>query len=1702
MSWDPNWGMFRARPLVTGNRDFVMRVTDSAGNTATRLIPWRVTSIGAYYSNQSLPVGGTATPVLGKPYAQPLILLGGTLPYTVTPVNLAGLSVDADGMVSGTAAEAGRFLPFSFNIQDSSIPPNNYSWSGNITVDAPSTTTLALTGGDFGVFQKGVQSTITLFAGGSPVNPPNFVVTILSGSLPPGLRLLTVGDFNNVGDITRAAQIAGIPTTTGSFSALLNVQDAAANIGQRQLKFRVSDIGFVTTGVAPGTVGVPYTQTFEVRGGTMPYTFTSNVTLPGGLSLNALTGTLSGTPTSSNSTSFGLVVTDANGDSIVRNYTVNIYDIQITNPNLLPNAIFGESYTVNFAALPAGPYAWTATGLPTGLTLDPVTGVLSGAPIGTGTFTVTVTAGTSSHAVNKTFTLIVASRSISTILTGLPTASLGDFVVGAFVNTILGIVGGTPPYTISVVAGSALPPGLALAPSNTASGTAGFGRTAIVGIPTTKGSYSFQLRYSDSAGVSVVRTVTMRVSGLALATTTPGLGTVNVPYTTQLFGSGGTGSYMFALADGLTNVLAPGLSLSASGVISGTPTATGTFTTTILLSDGVDTRQQNITITINATSDLRRIDFAFGPILVDAPMGRAFTSTFNPTGGSGTHTWSVVSGLPPGMQLRAGSTLPAGFTPPTAFFTGVPTTPGTFTVRIRVDDSTGNFGIRTATMKVTPLRFAPATVPHTLGVTLPPLQEGSPYSFTFTAYNKTGTLTFEPLLGAFMPAGVSLNSTGVLSGTPSETGNFLEPFRMTDSGGNSIQTTGLGLSVYPAGRPIGVNGLTVATLANATKGIPYTKNLNDLLIPGYGTAPFNWTVTSGSLPDGMSIVGNLLTGTPTATGSSTFTLKATDANGTQHVIPGLVLAVATMSMSPAPGVLPPAIAGVPYTQTFVAAGGISPITFRLGFGSDLPVGLTLSSGGVLSGIPTTSGPFSLLIEAVDITGATFLQRYTLNVAPVGTVFPSLTAVPSSINLNYVRGNPNPAPIPVNVGSTSGTLNFTAEAAGGSWISVAPGSGSTPGFVTLSFSMTGLAAGVYNGALNVTAASAVNSPLSLPVMLTVTDALPCSFALNPASSSIGAAGGSLSFDVTTDQACNWTASTTASFITINSPGSGTGTGTVNLSIQPNTTSNTRSGSVTVQGLTYTVTQFGTACSFTLIPNSINVDSFGGVGTISVQASDSTCAWTATQTDSWISANPPNATGSVNVDVTVQSTNSTSSRVGSITIGGQPLTVNQAGLGCYYFLSSSGSPSFSSSGGTTSVDLTTPAGCAWKTDAGPSWIKVTAGQSGFSSGKVTLSIAPNSSTAARSATVLIADQEYDVSQDGVSCSFSVGVDNTLFAVGGGAGSIAITATPKVAGGFCPWVVSSNAPWLTPAVSSGNGSQNVSFNVTANGGTAARSATLNVAGQNIVITESGPVCEFNLRSSAASMPFGGGANSAGVVTANGCGWVATSNAPFIEISSGTPGTGTGDVNFNVQPNNTGTDRVGSLTIAGKTFTVTQAKAPCSIVLGSGTFNAGPFGGAGSFSYTTTVSNCEHTVLSYSSMLNVTSATYSGTAGTVNFSVDPNGFAAARSGVIRVGEESFTVNQDPSPCQYTLTLFSATFDRLGGPGSIPMTFAPAACGPAGAVIKGPASMITLGDVLKDGSTYNQLFTSAIYQSFINYTRTAQIIINGQIFTVKQTSW
>ena len=148
-------------------------------------------------------------------------------------------------------------------------------------------------------------------------------------------------------------------------------------------------------------------------------------------------------------------------------------------------------------------------------------------------------------------------------------------------------------------------------------------------------------------------------------------------------------------------------------------------------------------------------------------------------------------------------------------------------------------------------------------------------------------------------------------------------------------------------------------------------------------------------------------------------------------------------------------------------------------------------------------------------------------------------------------------------------------------------------------------------------------------------------------------------VTATQGCNWTASPDVTWITIINGATGTGNGTVTYGVAANPTSSTRTGRINVAGKVFFVTQTGIACNYAITPTSDTFSDSGGGGLITVNASDSICAWTATSAASWITVNPASGTGNGNVNYTVAATALASTRTATLTVAGQTFTVTQTG-----------------------------------------------------------------------------------------------------------------------------------------------------------------------------------------------------------------------------------------------------------------------------------------------------------------------------------------------------------------------------------------------------------------------------------------------------------
>jgi hypothetical protein len=173
---------------------------------------------------------------------------------------------------------------------------------------------------------------------------------------------------------------------------------------------------------------------------------------------------------------------------------------------------------------------------------------------------------------------------------------------------------------------------------------------------------------------------------------------------------------------------------------------------------------------------------------------------------------------------------------------------------------------------------------------------------------------------------------------------------------------------------------------------------------------------------------------------------------------------------------------------------------------------------------------------------------------------------------------------------------------------------------------------------------------------------CSYSISPTSASVPASGGSGTVSVTTQAGCSWTATSKVWWITITSGASGLGNGTVAYSVAANTGA-ARTGTLTIAGQTFTVSQQAFSCSYSISPTSANVGATGGSGTVSV-ATQAGCSWTASSNASWI-AITSGASGSGNGTVAYSvAANTGAARTGTLTIAGQTFTVNQAAGGGSY------------------------------------------------------------------------------------------------------------------------------------------------------------------------------------------------------------------------------------------------------------------------------------------------------------------------------------------------------------------------------------------------------------------------------------------------------
>jgi hypothetical protein len=406
------------------------------------------------------------------------------------------------------------------------------------------------------------------------------------------------------------------------------------------------------------------------------------------------------------------------------------------------------------------------------------------------------------------------------------------------------------------------------------------------------------------------------------------------------------------------------------------------------------------------------------------------------------------------------------------------------------------------------------------------------------------------------------------------------------------------------------------------------------------------------------------------------------------------------------------------------------------------------------------------------------------------------------------------------GGCSWTVTSSAD-----WISVPVASGS--GSARLAFTVQANAGAPRSGRLTVA---------DQTITIAQSTGVPaCSYSIGPVTQVIAAPGGTGAVAVTAASGCAWSATSNASWISVQAGSTGAGNGSVTFAITPNT-GPARSGTASVAGQLVTVNQAESApqpqpqpqplCSYTINPGVASMAASAGSTTVAVTA-PSGCSWTVASQAAWIAVTS-GASGAGSAGVTVSiAANPGAARSGIVSIAGRTFTVNQ-NANCSYSINPATAAIGAGGGTAQAIAVTATAGCAWTSTSNAAWISVTSGSAGAGNGSVTFTVAANAG-ASRAGTVTIAGQTLTVNQ-AASCSYSINPSSASIKADGGNGpAVTVTATAG-----CSWTAESNDAWITvTAGASGTGNGSVAFKVSKNGG-AQRTGTLTIAGQTFTVAQ----------------------------------------------------------------------------------------------------------------------------------------------------------------------------------------------------------------------------------------------------------------------------
>ncbi len=783
---------------------------------------------------------GTGAPITGNDPNLTLNTDGGTLQVSAGATEYIGVPLSSVGVTSSE--------DFSVSLPLANVQYPNASDQAGIFIGTSGTqvfrggiANLAGTPFAFSAQTNGSgDSNIQSIAGLAPSPGDNIVLTLSRASGVYSLQL------NN---LTTPAKSGSIPITQPAFLTGVSGLVAGAFVvgptetlqgfsitGPAQTVVSATTITTLTSSANPSTVGNSITLTTVVS----PALATGTVTFEDGTTVLG-TGTLKGGTAAFSTTALNVgshSLTAVYGGDSNYNPATSVLLIQVVNQIITTTSIgssvnpgtVGQAVILSAAVSPA-----TAAGT---IAFKDGTNILGTVPLVSGAATLSVSSLTfGSHSLTATYsgdmndtgsassalTQSMIFPTLSILTSSLPSASVGQLYGPIFFTA----AGGSGNFTWS---SGPLPAGLNL----TAAGTFG-------GTPTTTFGGSISVMVTDNvSSLSSSKTLQLSVGASPVSVSGPSTlgdvlvgGAVSGSFTTN----GGLGPYTWSVAG------VAGLSIDANGHVSGAPTSAGTFTVTVGVADSLGNNA-------NATASL----FVLGIATTSLPAG----STTAPY----SATISVLGGIPPFTYTATG--VPAGITFSNGTFGGQAKSAGTSSVTVQVTDSKGLSVSSTYSLTIT--GPGPLTVTTT---SLPNGAVGQFYSQVVAASGGAPGYSWSQS-GGVTPPGLGVDSSGNVTGTPTTPGTYSFGVKATDStGGLAVGTVSITITPAPL-------LITTGAPPNGQAGVPYPIQI---LTASGGMSPYTFSFT-GTLPAGLALSGSQITGTPTSTGTSVFSIVVTDSAAT------------------------------------------------------------------------------------------------------------------------------------------------------------------------------------------------------------------------------------------------------------------------------------------------------------------------------------------------------------------------------------------------------------------------------------------------------------------------------------------------------------------------------------------------------------------------------------------------------------------------------------------------------------------------------------------------------------------------------------------------------------------------------------------------------------------------------------------------------